>query len=127
MQLMAVGDGRHDLPEVLPGPALLQPPLVLHDVVIPAVGTLQSIMFSMCAVYVQHFVKKKTKYCDTGHMKGTSDTGHMTHRVWCILCENCRSKALTVWERLTNYTYVTHDRWFLSPSYIPLANNELFG
>ena len=46
MQLMAVGDGRHDLPEVLPGPALLQPPLVLHDVVIPAVGTLQSIMFS---------------------------------------------------------------------------------
>ena len=51
MQLMAVGDGRHDLPEVLPGPALLQPALVLHDVVIPAVATLHCVMFSMCAVF----------------------------------------------------------------------------
>ena len=46
--------------------------------------------------------------CDTWHVT----SGHMTQSAWGLLCQNCRSLALTVWERLkSDMTHVTHDTW----------------
>ena len=45
--------------------------------------------------------------CDTWHV--TPDKWHVT---WRILCENCRSLSLTVWERLkSDMWHVKHDTW----------------